>query len=122
MKRSAPIRRSSKPIKRSRVRPRNAKRRTSEWARAYGSKARVQWVKSQPCILCGERPSENAHIRTGGMGRKADACLIVPLCRTHHEGFHRFGKAKMELAYDVSFAHAALQTETGWQLELRKAS
>ncbi len=89
-KRRAPLRSSGPPERRTRVKPRNAKRKASEFARCYGSKERVAWIRSLPCIICELRstpqvgPSDNAHVTGDGMGRKADARFIVPLCRMHH--------------------------------------
>lgn len=92
--RSAPLRSREpargKPIKRK-------KRTPSEFARIYGSKERVAWVKSLGCIVClGIAPvfyvatrgtSHNAHTANGGRGRKADYTTIVPLCASHHRCF-----------------------------------
>jgi hypothetical protein len=69
------------PLRRTgRVNPRNAARRASEFARAYGSTARVVWIQGLACVGCGRTPCENAHSVTGGRGRKADAETIAPLC------------------------------------------
>lgn len=49
--------------------------------RSYGGKARVEWMKTLPCVACGVVGfSQNAHIKTGGAGRKSDARFCVPLC------------------------------------------
>lgn len=80
MKRSTPLRRSG-PIKKRR-------RESGAFRRIYGSKARVQWIKSLPCACgCGETPCENAHTVTGGMGRKADAHTIAPLRPACHRRY-----------------------------------
>lgn len=63
---------------------RRKKRTASAFARIYGSRERVEWVKSLPCVVCSYGPSENAHTENGGMGRKADYTTIVPLCHAHH--------------------------------------
>lgn len=82
----------------SSVRPVNRERRKAETERAYGPPERRAWVKTLPCIVCGETPSDNAHIEGGGMGRKADADRIVPLCRRHHtdgpDSFHALGSQR----------------------------
>lgn len=100
MRKSSLSRRS--PMKRGgRVRPVNRKRRKSEFARCYHSKARVEWVKSLPCVFCAHRGcSENAHVwGRSGMGRKGPYTEIVPLCGPwsgltsegplNHPGCHR---------------------------------
>lgn len=67
-----------------RVRPK--KRSPSEYARIYGSRERVERIKAMRCTVpgCVRRPSENAHIENGGMGRKAGWETITPLCHQHH--------------------------------------
>ena len=52
---------------------RKKKRTASEYARIYGSRERVAWVKRRSCVACGDSPSENHHIENGGEGRKANA-------------------------------------------------
>jgi len=77
----SPLRRRT-PLARSPMK--RGKRKPSEFARIYGSKERVAWVKALPCIICTNRPCENAHTESGGMARKAGYATIVPLCRIHH--------------------------------------
>lgn len=70
--------------KRSQIRKKP--RKPSEFKRIYGSKQRVEWVKSLPCSACGVVGySENAHVAPAsekGTGYKADAEWIAPLCGT----------------------------------------
>ena len=98
-------------------------RSTSAFRRIYGSPARVQWVTALPCILADRRfcygsRSENAHVRGGGMGRKADARWIVPLCHLHHDLLHRLGLRSFERLYGVVLLDAATVIEAGWQARL----
>lgn len=75
------------------------KRRTAEeqqekFAAEFHSEARVLFVARLGCAACGRRKKiENHHIRNGGMGRKGDYWVIVPLCGTvpgeGHEGCHQ---------------------------------
>jgi hypothetical protein len=67
------------PLRRTAMK-RGKGRKPSEFARIYGSKERVEWIKSLPCVGCGATPSDNAHTVSGGKGRKADAETIAPLC------------------------------------------
>jgi hypothetical protein len=108
---------ASRGMKRSRLRPKNVKRRKSEFQRAYGSEARVEFVKSLPCIVgccLGLIPVENAHIETGGMGRKADYTLIVPLCTAHHKMAHDHGHERLAQRYGIDLKAAAAETECRW--------
>lgn len=84
------------PLKRktglvAKKKPKAKKRTENDYARIYGSRERVAWVQAQPCIACNRIPSENAHTRSGGTGRKADYTQIVPLCRPCHTLQHSKG-------------------------------
>ncbi len=94
------------------------KRKPSEFARIYGSRARVRWIKAQPCVVgsrgC-EGAIENAHTENGGIGRKADAATIVPLCHRHHADMHLFGARAVQTAWRVNLTLAASATEQAWR-------
>ncbi len=49
------------------------------------------WVKTQPCMCCGQ-PADDAHHLIGwgqgGVGTKAHDIFIIPLCRRHHRQLH----------------------------------
>ncbi len=102
---------------RTTIKKRNAKRKKSEFARAYGSEQRVAWVKRQRCIVSGQHSStvENVHVRGGGGSRKADACWIVPMTAAHHRLLHQQGKRTFEAYYKVDLDKAARWTECRWQ-------
>lgn len=56
------------------------------------SAAYLQWVKSQPCCVCGATVTDAHHLigyRQGGMGTKAHDLFTIPLCRVHHDELHR---------------------------------
>lgn len=84
-----PLKRKTKLA--TKTKPKAKKRSASDFARVYGSKARVAWVAAQPCVVCGRGPCENAHITSGGVGRKADFTQIVPLCPSCHRTQHARG-------------------------------
>lgn len=91
-------------------------KKRKEWARAYGSPERVRWVQGQWCVVpdCREWPTENAHTESGGMGRKADADTIVPVCRHHHREMH-MGQKTFEKKYGLDLKELARQTQRRWQ-------
>jgi hypothetical protein len=106
-------------------------RKAKNWKRAYGSAARVEWVKQQPCVFCGLTPCENAHIETGGMGRKAHYTKVVPMCATSSEMMPAGGKiwrvririgchksydtwARQSMQGQVDLDAAAAETERKW--------
>lgn len=88
MKRT-PLKRKAKL--KAKAKPKAKKRTVSDFARVYGSKARVEFVKGLPCVACNSGPCDNAHIKSGGMGRKADYTDIVPLCHNCHLLQHQRG-------------------------------
>jgi ERF superfamily len=62
--------------------------------RRYRDRAHLEFVSSQPCLLCGRRPSDAHHIRFAqprALGRRVSDEYAVPLCRTHHRGLHSRG-------------------------------
>ena len=91
----------------------------AEWDRIYGGEERVHFVKTLPCCACGrfpseERPSENHHVRNGGLSRKADYLSIVPLCAPCHRLIHQIGKKSFVARYGVSLEAAAAFTQAAW--------
>jgi len=84
MKRSKPLRSTARLSRKTPIKPRNDARRRKNFKRAYGSEWRVKRIKEMPCLVCAKTPSDNAHIKTGGMGYKSGKENIVPLCRIHH--------------------------------------
>jgi hypothetical protein len=113
------------PIARhTRVKRVNRKRKASEFARCYHSRARVRFVKALPCVVCAAISpfiarvmagrSENAHTVIDGAGRKAGYETIVPLCHSHHRRYdeHR-APLETETARDAVKACAPL-IETAW--------
>lgn len=108
MKRS-PIARTT-PMKRT-----NPAHKAENHARAYGSVERIEWVQRQPCVCCTGGPCQNAHIKTGGTGRKADARWIAPLCPTCHADFHQNGQRSFEDAHQIDLAHEAYVTDARYQ-------
>lgn len=109
--------RRRKPVPSKESRKVKKARKVSEDARVYGSKARVTFVGSLPCVAlhwsCTSKV-EGHHIVTGGMGRKADAALTVPLCSFHHHRLHAMGRLSFERSYGVALAELAESTERAW--------
>jgi hypothetical protein len=109
-------------VRKSPIKKRNPERQKKEKARSYGSLARVNWVKRHPCCVpgCENQNVENAHIKSGGMGRKADYHWIVPLCFEHHRGgddsIHELGSAELfDKVHDISLEYIAARLEREWQ-------
>jgi hypothetical protein len=62
--------------------------------RRYRDRAHLEFVASQPCLLCGRQPCDAHYLRfiqTRALGRRVSDEFAVPLCRTHHRALHRSG-------------------------------
>jgi hypothetical protein len=60
--------------------------------RRYRDKAHLEFVASQPCVICGRKPSDPHHLRFAqrrALGRRVSDEFTVPLCRVHHREAHR---------------------------------
>lgn len=58
-------------------------------------KTHLRFVVSQPCLVCGRRPSDPHHLRFAqprALGLKVSDEFTVPLCRGHHRQLHQAGK------------------------------
>jgi ERF superfamily len=84
--------------------------------RRYRDRAHLEFVASQPCLLCGRQPSDAHHLRfmqPRAMGRRVSDEFAVPLCRTHHRAVHRHGD---EVAWWKSTGiEAAVIAQRLWQ-------
>ena len=99
------------------------KRSAAEYARIYGSVARVKWVESLPCLaapLCWGT-IENHHVKVGGVSMKADAKYIVPLCSRHHHEIHNCGRLWFENRYRVDLSAEAARVQSLWLAQTEAA-
>jgi hypothetical protein len=58
------------------------------------SKAHLQFVAAQPCLICQRSPSDPHHLKFAqprSLRRKVSDEFTVPLCREHHQALHRQG-------------------------------
>ena len=90
-------------------------RTAAEKRRIYGTKERIAWFKTLPCVICGTPgPCDMAHSVSGGMGRKADYTTLVPLCGVCHREQHQMGTKSFEARYGVSLTDRAAQIQQAW--------
>ncbi len=118
------MKKAPKPIPRSGPpKKRNAQRKKRESVRAYGPKERREFVLSLPCVMRNARRLivwhlcthiEQAHVESGGTGRKADAAAVVPMCNKHHYELHRAGIKTFEEFFGIDLKHEATLTEERW--------
>jgi hypothetical protein len=125
--RKTPLRSTTRPARRTRVKPVNRKRKAANLERAHGPVTRREWIKTLACSNCGAVGySVGAHIKNGGAGRKADARFTIPLCHSRdgiegcHELQHRVGWSALARLAPAKFREISAATiEEIWQMELR---
>jgi len=91
MKRKSPIKRGGKPNSR------NKARQARTFPLDFHSPERVAFVQTLPCVTTGClcHPSQNAHTRSGGAGRRGPYRSIVPACARCHSHAHQRGWASL---------------------------
>ncbi len=70
------------------------RRRLAPKAIRLRDKEHCKFVTTQPCVVCGRRPSEAHHIRFAqprALSGKVSDEYTVPVCRLHHRELHRYG-------------------------------
>ena len=74
--RRTPLKRSQKPIRKRRSKPRRGR---------VLDKLYLEFVATLPCLVCGRRPVEVAHLGERGLSQKCDDRKTGPLCHLHHQ-------------------------------------
>lgn len=82
--------------------------------RVYGPPAWRVFLDQVGCLVCGYSPVQLAHVRTGGMGRKADWTYTVPLCHTHHREQHQHGVKTFQAKYGLDLTAAAARLQAAF--------
>lgn len=78
-----------------------------------------QWIREQPCIVCGSPPpSDPHHVKSRGAGGGDDQ--MVPTCRICHTTGGTIGWKTFEAKYGVNLRSEALKLRE-WYLPIGKA-
>ena len=73
-------------------------------------KKHLDWIRQQPCCICGRIDTEAAHIRTAslahgkqhtGMAEKPSDKWTLPLCNYHHREQHGMNELAFWKAYNI---------------------
>lgn len=90
------------------------RREEDEGERIYGTHARREWMHALGSVVSGLRPTVIAHVRGGGVSRKADACWTVPLTWEEHMALHQHGAKTFEAKYRVDLLQEAAFIHQAW--------
>ena len=89
-----------------------------QWRRKPNPKRNAQhlaYIRQLPCMVCGSRPVEAAHVRRGtdgGTGTKPSDRYSLPLCRPHHDAQHAHGELTFWAHYRIDPVDQALRLWT----------
>lgn len=104
MKRAGPLKRRAWLRRKTPCRHHNWKRLAKRRKEQFGPQADL--CRALPCLVCGRRPSDAAHVRSRGAGGTGLG-NIVPLCRFHHDEQGRLGIRTFERRHRVDLAEWA---------------
>lgn len=66
----------------------------------------AEFIRSLPCTICwSPGPNDPHHVETRGAG--GGESDLIPLCRNHHNEFHRQGKAFFQTKYKIDLGKIA---------------
>lgn len=70
------------------------------------SKQYLDFIRKQPCLVCGVNPSQAHHesLTGRGVGIKCSDFETIPLCPDCHRLRHTLGKASFSLAYGINYS------------------
>lgn len=77
----------------------------------------LEWVRSQPCCVRGDRSCEihAHHIRGNGMAMKCSDYGTVPLSSDLHHEVHLTGKKTFQHKYDINFEEIVRELNERWE-------
>lgn len=76
----------------------------------FGDKA--EWIRTLPCLVCGNLPSQAAHVKSRGAGGLSED--LVPLCHTHHAEQHAIGMGSFMVKIGMDLSMQANRLEALW--------
>jgi len=86
LKRKTPLKRSTKPLKRTRLSP--VSKKQQKRLRDY-SAVRKDYLDEHPvCEACLQRPAEEIHHKEGRGSKTADPTTFMSICRRCHNWIH----------------------------------
>ena len=101
LQRFVPLKRFTRLVVRTALRPFNPERRARLRERNYGDKA--DWIVMHPCCACGGqrgRPTVPAHYPYTKAARPG-LRWMVPLCGACEDDFHRMGRHTFALHFEI---------------------
>ena len=90
--------------------------------RRLRDKSHLKYIATQPCLVCGQQPSDPHHLRFAqprALDLKVSDEFTVPLCRGHHRQLHQVGN---EIAWWEDLNIDALEIAKGLWEQTRPSS
>lgn len=82
-----------------------------EYERAFGGEVHQEWIRWQPSVVTGRTPCVAAHVRGGGIARRADACWTVPMTYFEHQRMHNQGQESYAAEHGLDLDALAIETD-----------
>jgi hypothetical protein len=71
----------------------------------YQNPRYLDFIRSQPCDVCGDTRVDAHHLSSRGSGGKpwsGSDYSALPFCRAHHQSYHSLGEGQFEIVYRVN--------------------
>jgi len=91
----------------------------------WKSEKYLEFIRKQPCIVCGYKTTQAHHIRfanNSGTASKPSDTWTIPLCKLHHLEYHQIGRDTFYDRHGVDvfldlFTLTRKYIETSWDLQ-----
>lgn len=107
-----PLKRKTELKRTGRIKPVNHKRKAQRNRDHFGEKA--EWIRTLPCLVCGQGPSQACHAKSRGAGGTSDH--LVPMCKKHHDEQHLVGVKTFGVYHGVDLMEEAESYHKAWLL------
>lgn len=78
----------------------------------YKSPAYLDYIRSLPCVICGEPNTEAHHVKTRGSG--GGDTYAVPLCARHHREIHSIGIDTFQAKHNINIWQELFLIAKAW--------
>lgn len=87
-------------------------KKVARFARQFGSRERLEWLKGFPCVSCGGRATDASHVRHGPTKTASE---MVPQCHRCHMELHSVGIGTFQRRHGIDLAAVAASFAERWR-------